>query len=392
MLNRSVVLSVVLLSTFSGAVCAQGFRDSLALVYENDSGQSIPYRIFLPPGHDEPGASFPLVLFLHGAGERGTNNVSQVASHIGGLIEATQGEDYPAFLVTPQVPSNEGWSDFGGDLAPAMQLTLVVIEQLELQYAIDASRRYVTGLSMGGFGTFDLVADRPDLFAAAAPLSGGGDASAVNPNIRTWISHGSTDSVVLPDASRVMVQSLHDAGAEPIYQEIVGGHAIWSDVYTDPAFYDWMFNGINPVLPELIYNSVSGNVTINTAGASGDQLWAFNLIFDAPLVSDPTLEAINGIEVSSRPRSGVLVYRSTEDNGFEGVVDFGHILPPGLNYFDVHSRLRTRYRATGTGNEDFHFAVRIVPEPSGSFALICIVASILAAQRRCDSSRSGLLK
>ncbi len=219
------------------------WSESLALTYDNGLGDTMPYRLFVPPDYDAERA-YPLVVFLHGAGERGTNNTSQVAVHIGNLINATQSPQYTSFLVAPQTQS--GW---GSSLS--VSLVAGILTEIEENYSIDAARLYITGLSMGGFGTFDQLYHYPERFAAAAPLSGGVSAgfadevAAVIKDIPIWVQHGAVDSAVSVSLSQNIVNALWDIGASPLYTEYpTMGHNIWTFVYgdRDNTLYPWMFS------------------------------------------------------------------------------------------------------------------------------------------------------
>ncbi|MBN2474628.1 MAG: prolyl oligopeptidase family serine peptidase [Pirellulales bacterium] len=220
---------------------AADWTDSLALVYNDGLGHSLPYRLFLPPGYDQPGTDFPLVLFLHGAGERGSNNVSQVNVHIEGLINATQSESFAAYLLAPQVPTDGSWAN-----NLQWDLTRQVLDLVQQGYGVDPYRLYITGLSMGGYGTFDYLMREPDLFAAAVPMSGWGDTSraALIKDVPIWVFHGNNDTVVPVSNSRAMVAALEAAGGTPVYTETTGGHAIWAPIYNDATneLYPWMFS------------------------------------------------------------------------------------------------------------------------------------------------------
>jgi predicted peptidase len=232
--------------------------------------QSMPYRLFRPPQFDQPGRSFPLVLFMHGAGERGTDNVAQVASHIDGLVTATQSAPFASYLVAPQLPPGTRWVDYFGntsyDAATAPQqnawmgLTLDLVDRLIGELNVDVDRVYVTGLSLGGYGAWDILVRRPGMFAAAMPMSGGGniDAAPLLRDVPIWAFHGGNDTVVQPAASSSMISSIRAAGGEPLYVEFPGaGHAIWNYVYSDPPgqVYPWLFSQVPEpaaVLPGLI--------------------------------------------------------------------------------------------------------------------------------------------
>jgi poly(3-hydroxybutyrate) depolymerase len=230
---------------FASSVLGQGthWSQSLALIYDNGLGDTMPYRLFVPPDYESERA-YPLVVFLHGAGERGTNNTSQVAVHIDNLINATQSPQYTSFLVAPQTQS-----DWGSNLS--VSLVDGILTEIEENYSIDATRLYITGLSMGGFGTFDQLYYFPERFAAAAPLSGGvpsglaDEMAAVIKDIPIWVQHGAQDTVVSVSLSQNIVIALYNAGASPLYTEYPNrGHNIWSYVYADQnnKFYPWMFS------------------------------------------------------------------------------------------------------------------------------------------------------
>jgi len=140
-------------------------------VYRNAEGETLPYRLFVPRNYD-PAKKYPLILFLHGAGERGDDNEAQL-KHAGvlRLVSDDVAAKHPSFLVAPQCPEKDTWgglprgrkSDFKAADRPskAMRLAMALLDALEKEYSIDPARRYVTGLSMGGFGSFDLCARRP---------------------------------------------------------------------------------------------------------------------------------------------------------------------------------------------------------------------------------------
>jgi len=256
---RCAVALLALIFTLSAAA-SPDLSKSITGSASDGLGNTMPYRLFRPPGYDTPGAKFPLVLFLHGAGERGTNNTSQVNSHIDGLVNATQSAPYASYLLAPQVATGNQFVDvpfntgsFTNATAPAqsisMALTLQILDLVLSNTNIDTNRIYVTGLSMGGYGTWDILGRRPNLFAAAAPMSGGGNTStaATIKNIPIWDFHGSADGTVPVSGSRDMIAALQAAGGVPKYTELAGqGHVIWAPIYTDTTtsgqFYPWLFS------------------------------------------------------------------------------------------------------------------------------------------------------
>ncbi|NQT36028.1 MAG: prolyl oligopeptidase family serine peptidase [Planctomycetes bacterium] len=226
-----------------------------ARVHRDADGKTLPYRLFVPPEYDKT-QKHALVLFLHGAGERGDDNRRQlVHPQVLRLVSEEARKKTPCILVAPQCPREDKWvpSYWGlqkSDAAArrpseAMRLTLEVLDGLEKEFNIDPDRRYVTGLSMGGFGSFDACLRRPDYFAAAVPICGGADSSRAKEiaHIAFWVFHGGSDNVVPPGLSRAMVEALKEAGGKPKYTEYEGvGHNSWSRAYTEPTFVEWVFS------------------------------------------------------------------------------------------------------------------------------------------------------
>jgi predicted peptidase len=189
------------------------------------------YLLYLPDGYGKEDKAWPLLLFLHGAGETG-NDLSMVKKHgPPKLIDA--GKSYPFIVVSPQA-SRRGW-----DAATLSAL----VDDVATNYKVDKDRLYVTGLSMGGFGTWALAAAYPDKFAAIAPICGGGDPVSAKKlkDLPIWVFHGAKDSVVPVKSSETMVQALKDAGAEnvkfTVYPE--ANHDSWTETYNNPELYEW---------------------------------------------------------------------------------------------------------------------------------------------------------
>lgn len=208
------------------------------------------YRI-LKPATIEPGKKYPLVLVLHGIGESGDDNREQLKYGAKQLLAYTQNQ--PAFVVIPQCPRGTWWdgpsplSDDAG--APKKEAPMphifALLTRLMREQPIDRSRIYITGMSMGGFGTFAMVAARPDLFAAAVPISGGGDPRKARFLRFTsfFVIHGEMDPIVSVDASRQIVDALRFAGTNVKYAELSGvGHDAWNQAYNSGEVLDWMFS------------------------------------------------------------------------------------------------------------------------------------------------------
>jgi len=195
--------------------------------------QPLGRLLFVPRAYgDDTTREWPLLLFLHGAGERG-DNLELVKVHGPPKIVQTK-PDFPFILVSPQCPAGEWWSPWAlRDL----------VEQVCTQYRVDRSRLYVTGLSMGGYGTWDIVAEFPDMFAAAVPICGGGDPTTAPAIARlpVWVFHGGKDPVVPLDESANMVKALRDLGSSvrfTVYPD--ADHDSWTQTYNNPEVYRWL--------------------------------------------------------------------------------------------------------------------------------------------------------
>jgi predicted peptidase len=214
---------------------------------------TLNYRFLFPDYNTK--RQLPLVIFLHGSGERGNDNEAQLKWGVQSFASREQMKLHPAFVVAPQCPEGESWSNFLIDetkgtitlqdqAANAMELLIQLVHQLIQDFPVDTNRIYITGLSMGGFGTFDAMARYPDLFAAAVPVCGGGDPATapIIKDIPTWIFHGAEDTSVDPQYSVNMLQALIDAGAHPgftYYPEV--GHFSWIAAYEDALMLEWLF-------------------------------------------------------------------------------------------------------------------------------------------------------
>ena len=205
----------------------------------NENEIDLKYLFFLPQDYySDKNTRWPLILFLHGMGERG-DDLEIVKIHGIPKIVKTQ-KDFPFIAVSPQCPTEYVWRD-----KKMLQTIESLILKIIKNYRIDKTRVYVTGLSMGGYGTWALATRRPDLFAAAVPICGGGDPATVNilKNLPIWVFHGGLDKVVLPEESEKMVRALEKAGGKvryTLYPEAY--HDSWTETYDNSALYDWMLS------------------------------------------------------------------------------------------------------------------------------------------------------
>jgi predicted peptidase len=220
----------------------------------SDEGEHLLYRQYAPDV--EAGKKYPLLVFLHGYGERGTDNRKQLRHAADDMIKYIESHDQPAFFILPQCPPDMRWVRYVRpitnpphrmDRYPTLPLQMVekLIESKMEELPIDPRRIYVAGLSMGGFATWELLSRRPDLFAAGIPICGGGDPAMAKrfKDVPIWAFHGGADGVVSPAYSTMMIDALKKAGArEPKYTEYPGvGHNSWTETCRDVKVLDWLF-------------------------------------------------------------------------------------------------------------------------------------------------------
>jgi predicted peptidase len=200
------------------------------------TGYSIPYLLYLPEG-EVPEGGHPLILFLHGRGE--SDGPLSVVAKWGPPRMAARGEGLPYIVVSPQCPRETNWS------APEQQAAVLeLLEHVLASQRSDRNRVYLTGLSMGGYGTWRLAAAHPDKFAAAAPVCGGGrveDAAALT-KLPIWAFHGTEDEAVPLRRSEEMVEAIEAAGGVAVRFTTLEhvGHNSWSAAYATPELYQWL--------------------------------------------------------------------------------------------------------------------------------------------------------
>lgn len=189
------------------------------------------YLLYLPPGYAGSEKRWPLMLFLHGSGESGTNLAKVKAHGPPKVVESKP--DFPFVLVSPQ-SAGRGWNP---------ELLNELLDQILRDYRVDPDRVYLTGLSMGGFGTWSLAAAHPEKFAAIVPICGGGNTNDATKlaKLPIWVFHGAQDKTVPPERSKAMVEAIKAAGGDPkftLYPE--AGHDSWTATYNNPELYEWL--------------------------------------------------------------------------------------------------------------------------------------------------------
>jgi len=228
-------------------------------VFKNGNNE-LPY-LLLKPKNFESDQKYPLLLFLQGAGERGSDNEKQLV-HGGDLfLNAIESDQYPSFMVFPQCPTDDYWANAdikrsegkidikfkkGGEPTQALDAVLALLDSLVQLPFIDKERIYVGGLSMGGMGTFEVCYRRPDVFAAAFPICGGGHpemAKIYANKFPLWIFHGEEDNVVSAEFSKIMVNALEAERAKPRFTLYPGvNHNSWDNAFAEPDFLEWIFS------------------------------------------------------------------------------------------------------------------------------------------------------
>jgi predicted peptidase len=204
----------------------------------------VKYLLFLPKGYDATSAKrWPLIFFLHGAGERGSN-VWKVATH-GPPKNVAQNPDFPFIVVSPQCPEGETWSN---------DILLGLLDDVTRGFNVDPDRVYLTGLSMGGYGTWSLGLRHPERFAAIVPICGGdelitvllakGEKGRALKSLGVWAFHGGKDPVVPLEESQRMVDILKKVGAQDVKLTVFpeAGHDAWTEAYNKPELYEWLLN------------------------------------------------------------------------------------------------------------------------------------------------------
>jgi predicted peptidase len=253
------IISAILLPILSITAQGQSLDDFQKQKFTHN-GDRLLYRIQFPL-HNVESKKYPLVVVLHGSGERGRDNEAQL--RWGGDLFANPAnrEKFPAIVVFPQCPPDDSWGRVGGSrdadssqrftflskepIGRPLELVLELIESLVASGKVDSKRIYIGGLSMGGFGTFEALWRKPKLFAAAFPICGGGDQTKVDAYAKKFpihVFHGSIDPVVGVNYSRSMVAALEKAGADVHYTEYSGvGHDSWKNAFAEQDLLPWLF-------------------------------------------------------------------------------------------------------------------------------------------------------
>ena len=255
MKKKLILFYIFIAFTPSFVFSAGSFEAGL---YQDNTGESLNYRIYIPNGFSEkpivrPESGYPLLLFFHGSGRRGRDNLLQLVGGPRAILKISKKMGEPVIIVVPQCPRGQQWVNTPRDdpshrMEPEpsqpMRLTIELLEKIMNNYPVDSRRIYTAGFSMGGFAVWDILQRMPDTFAAGIPVCGGGDEdlALLIKNIPIWIFHGDRDTVVPTDRSRSMAEALRVVGGTPLYTEYPDtGHNSWSRTFSDAAIIKWLF-------------------------------------------------------------------------------------------------------------------------------------------------------
>ncbi|MES2660327.1 MAG: dienelactone hydrolase family protein [Verrucomicrobiota bacterium] len=240
----------ILAATLLGTLLSPGAEPE-AREFTAKDGTVVKYRWSAPEKIDA-GKIYPLVLFLHGSGERGDDNSAQLKHGVRAIQAGTAKLGQPVFLIAPQCPKERWWSPVdmekmrlsaAGQPNALMEAVLELVDETTATQPVDPKRFYLTGISMGGFGTWDLLGRVPDKIAAAIPICGGGDPSLVAKYkaVPIWAFHGDADPIVPVRTTKEMVSALEEAGGKPKVTYYPGvQHDSWTQTYDDPEVIRWM--------------------------------------------------------------------------------------------------------------------------------------------------------
>ena len=244
-------MRAIFMASMLGGCAALGTQPE-AREWQAPAGTVVKYRWSAPESLAK-GRTYPLVLLLHGAGERGADNTAQLKHGVMPILDGTKKIGEPCFLIAPQCPTGRWWAPTNrktmhlkaafqpNDLLDAV---LALVGDTIKTQPVDVKRFYVTGLSMGGYATWDLLGRAPALIAAAIPICGGGDPAqaAKFKDIPVWAFHGEADPTVPVKLTKDMIAAMEQAGGKPkatYYPEV--GHNSWTRAYEDPEVIRWLF-------------------------------------------------------------------------------------------------------------------------------------------------------
>ena len=280
-----LILALVLLYIpLTASASVNVYSDSKSEYFVNGEDVLL-YRLILPENYDAKN-TYPLILFLHGAGERGSDNTKQLNNCVQNIANSAPN----AIIVAPQCSDGNQWVDTPwsnsiystDDVAESneLQMVMLLLDKLKKEYSVDTDRIYASGISMGGFGTWDLITRHPNTFAAAIPVCGGADPSKAElvKDIPIYTFHGENDWDVPVAGTRAMVEAIKSAGGKKItYTEYPGmGHNIWDDAFATTGLFDDLFKHklsdrvVEEVSSETSSDVISSEISSVTPSSTND--------------------------------------------------------------------------------------------------------------------------
>ncbi len=255
-----IIIIFILLFQVNPILFAQDLNLYEKKVYTSPSGQELPYRILFPENYNRS-KKYPLVLLLHGGGERGNDNEKQLTHGAKLFLTEENRKNFQAIVIVPQCSMESYWAaaqidrtttpftitfDYSKPEPVALQASIALVQMVSKEEGVDKKRIYITGLSMGGMGTYEAVYRYPKLFAAAMPICGGGDVARYDKRVAKVpfrVFHGAVDAVVDVKESQKMVERLKTLKASVNYTEYPNvNHNSWENAFAEPDFLSWMFS------------------------------------------------------------------------------------------------------------------------------------------------------
>ncbi|GAA5035276.1 phospholipase [Marivirga lumbricoides] len=252
----SILCILISFSSFLQAQDKEAFKREIYIKGKD----SLNYRILYPENFSAE-KKYPLLLFLHGAGERGSDNEKQLVHGSKLFLDAQNRQKNPAVVIFPQCPKDDYWAkvgvdrsengntfdfDYSGDPNKSLGLVMNLLDSMLKKDFVEQERVYVMGLSMGGMGTFEILYRKPKTFAAAVPICGGGDPATVKKyakKVDLWVFHGAKDDVVPPSYSKEMVAALKAKKANVKFTVFPNAnHNSWDPAFAEPGLLDWLFS------------------------------------------------------------------------------------------------------------------------------------------------------
>lgn len=270
MKNRTTSLATLAATLLlaAGSLRAANDRDFLTKTFTDDKG-STPYRLYVPKEYNGR-TPLPIVVFLHGAGEKGNDNQKQINNRANGAMVFAEQKSNPCIFIAPQCPAgNASWAS-----PQQRQHVPLIVKTVCKEYRVDENRIYITGLSLGGNGTWVQLADSPNLYAAAIPICGWGAGKYEGfKNVPIWAFHAADDPTVKVNGTDDAMKGVRAAGGNPIYTRYEkGGHASWVEAYKTQVAVDWLFaqkrGAPTPVVPSLTIKTPSPEPTWNASAAN----------------------------------------------------------------------------------------------------------------------------